>query len=245
MYAMNEKNGYKIIRFDSISSTSDYAKEQRREQRDLVVIAKTQTGGRGTKGRSFSSNVGGLYMTALRFFENYPASRAFALMQHTAVAVCQTLARFGITAKIKWPNDILVDGKKICGILMENTFLGSTLSCSTIGVGLNINNALEDELLDIATTMQTVLGESVDFEKVENCLLAYLFGADLSENYQEYLGFVGEQVTLLIHQEKVQAVLLGVTAQGELIAQTALGKQVFASAEVSLRIAENTDTECK
>lgn len=241
MYAMNAKNDYKIIRFDSISSTSDYAKELRLEKRDLVVIAKTQTGGRGTKGRSFSSNIGGLYMTALRFFDNYPASRAFAIMQHTAVAVCQTLARFGITAKIKWPNDILVDGKKICGILIENTFLGSNVSCSTIGVGLNINNALENELLDIATTMQTVLGEKVDFDEVERCFLAYLFGADLSQNYANYLGFVGEKVTLLVNQERVQAVLLGITEQGELIAQTSLGNKVFPSAEVSLRVAENAD----
>ncbi len=233
---MNEKNAYEIIRFDTIPSTSDYAKQRRGEGKNLWITAKTQTGGRGTKGRSFSSSSGGLYATSLRFYENFPAKNAFQIMQHTAVAVCETLARFSIQAKIKWPNDIFVNGKKICGILTENTFAGNALRCSCVGIGLNINNELEKELLPIATTLKKTLKKTVDLEQVESVLLEKFYGESLAGKYATYLGWIGERVKLITPDGEKSAVVLGVNEIGELIAEIAGETQTFPSAEVSLRI---------
>ena len=233
---MNTKTGYEIVRFESIPSTNDYAKERRGEEKDLLVIAKRQTSGRGTKGRSFSSSEGGLYLTALRFYEKFPANKAFEVMQHTAVAVCETLAHFSITAKIKWPNDIFVGDKKICGILIENVFSGNTLRSSCVGVGLNVNNLLEEELLSIATTMQTAIGAPIEITAVESRLIEKLFGENLSHKYATYLGWIGEKVKIRTADGELWVRLLGVNERGELLAKTKDGERAFSAGEVSVSV---------
>lgn len=228
---------YEIERFDSIGSTNDYAKFKREERKNVIVIANSQTGGRGTKGRSFSSKGGGLYLSVLTFYDNFPATRAFEIMQKGAVAVCETLEKFDLQPKIKWPNDIYVNGKKICGILVENTFSGNLLSSSIVGIGLNIQNDLEKELLEIATSMYRETGKRFAPSKVERTLLRFL-QTDNQEKYQSYLGFIGEEVTLLRGEEREKATLLGVDKQGNLIVKQDGETRVYASAEISLRTGE-------
>ena len=232
---MNAKNGYEIIRLDSVGSTNDYAKAKRGEGKNLLVIAKSQTGGRGTKGRSFSSQTGGVYLSVLTFYEDFPAKRAFEVMQHAAAAVCETLSSVGLAPTIKWPNDIFVGGKKICGILIENTFDKSKLRSTVVGIGLNICNALPEELKDTATTVALELGKEVDFDEVERELLENLTGERLIKSYARYLGWVGKQVKLLVAEQEISAKIMGVNERGELLAQTENGEEKFAAAEVSVR----------
>ena len=92
------------------------------------------------------------------------------------------------------------------------------------------------ELLPIATTMQKVLGERVDLEKVESVLLDKLYGENLSEKYASYLGWIGERVKLITPNGEQTAVVLGVNTIGELTAEIGGETQTFSSAEVSLRI---------
>ena len=105
----------KTIYFDKIGSTNDYLKKLKNPSEDVLVIAKRQTGGRGTKGRSFICEEGGVYLSLLKL---YPCKTkdSFSIMMGSAVAVLKTLSAFDVKAKIKWPNDIYVNGKKICGI---------------------------------------------------------------------------------------------------------------------------------
>ena len=112
MYKTNGRKKIKREHFECISSTNDYAKSKRGEGGDLIVTASRQTGGRGTKGRSFSSDVGGTYLTKLTFYEGFPASRAFEIMAGAAVAVCKTLEAYGLAPVIKWANDVFVKDKK-------------------------------------------------------------------------------------------------------------------------------------
>lgn len=228
---------YEIERFESIGSTNDYAKTKREERKNLIVIANSQTGGRGTKGRRFSSKRGGLYVSVLTFYEQFPATRAFEIMQKGAVAVCETLERFGLQPKIKWPNDIYVNGKKICGILVENIFSGNMLSSSIVGIGLNIQNDLEEELLEIATSMYRETGKRFLPSEVERTLLRFL-QTDNQEKYQSYLGFIGEEVSLLCGEKREKATFLGVDKQGNLTVKQDGETRVYASAEISLRTGE-------
>ena len=156
---MNKKTMSLIERFDEIASTNDCLKEKRAEGIDRIAIAKAQPGGRGTKGRSFSSNVGGLYLSALRFYENLSAKDGFKIMAGAAVAVCKTLKNAGVEPCVKWPNDVHVNGKKICGILIENTLSGDKISSSIVGVGINVSNRLPEELKEIATTLNMETGK--------------------------------------------------------------------------------------
>ena len=226
----------KIQRFESIASTNDYAKSKRDEGQNLLVIAASQTGGRGTKGRSFSSTKGGLYLSKLSFYENFPAKDAFKIMQTAAAAVCETLASFGLLPKIKWANDVFVNGKKICGILIENTFSGANIASSVVGIGLNVYNELPEELKNIATTMQKETGKTFPIEEVEKRLVAFLADENTYKKYDGYLGWLGETVELMSGEERLFAKLLSVDETGGLWVETDGEKRRFTSAEISLKI---------
>ncbi len=230
-----KENKMHVERFESIPSTNDYAKAKRIDGKNLVVVAKSQTGGRGTKGRSFSSDIGGLYISILRFYDDFLAKDAFQIMQNAAAAVCLTLEEFGLQPKIKWPNDILINGKKICGILIENTFSGDKIRSSIVGIGINVFNPLEDELKDIATSILLETGKKFTVEEVEEKLLKHIESATTWLKYPQYVAFIGEEVTLLCGDKKLRVKVQGVDKEGNLLGLTSEGLQKFPSAEVSLR----------
>ena len=226
----------KRIFLEETESTNEYAKARRAFGENLLVVAKRQTGGRGTKGRSFSSNDGGVYLSTLTFYENFPALNAFQIMQGAAAAVCETLASFGLKPKIKWANDVYVNGKKICGILIENALSGKNVSSSVVGIGLNVSNELPEELLPIATSIYRETGEKICVERVLETLVRFLQTENIHEKYGEYLGWLNEEAELVIGNEKVKAVLLSVDETGGLWARINGETKRFVSAEVSLRV---------
>ncbi len=231
---MNDKN-YEYLRFQSISSTNDYAKEKRKDKKNLIITANEQTGGRGTKGRSFSSALGGVYLSKLDFYENFPAKESFQIMINSAVAVCETLAFFGLQPKIKWPNDIFIGEKKICGILIENTFSGRFIANSIVGIGINVCNTLEKELDRIATTIERE-GKAFSADEVREKLVAELLKTHTIESYRAYLGFLGQEVLLDLGAQRIPATLLSVDDGGRLQASVNGEIKTFSSAEVSIRI---------
>ena len=228
MYAM------KRIHFTEIDSTNNYAKDKRAEKQDLIITAERQTGGRGTKGRSFESKEGGVYLTTLRFYENFLARDAFKIMSGAAVAVCETLRFYGLQPVIKWANDVFINGKKICGILIENTLSGDKISSSVVGIGLNVNSLFEGELKNIATSMFLEGGKNFSVEEVTERLIAELLKDRSIEEYRAYLGFMGQSVTLILGDERVPATLLSVDDEGRLCVEIAGEARLFSSAEVSI-----------
>lgn len=230
---MNVKKQARRVHFDELPSTSLYVKENAFLE-DVVVTAEWQTGGMGTKGRSFSSERGGVYLTKLTHYENFPSKNAFLIMARAAVAVCETLVQYGLQPLIKWPNDVLVGGKKICGILIENIFSGSNISRSIVGIGLNVCNPLPDALLEIATTMQKQ-GVNTDVKNVTDSLILQLDKEFPMENYLSYLGFMGEEAIVIFGDERVHATLLSVDEEGGLWIKTEKEERRVTAAEVSLR----------
>ena len=175
----------KIEILDEVGSTNDYIKRYLSSGEDRIVVAKRQTGGKGTKGRSFLSNEGGVYLSALRFFSRFPARDAFRIMQHAAVAVCRTVESYGVKAQIKWSNDVLVNGKKIAGILIENGFSGSNLVNSVVGIGLNVQNDL-GELSDIAVNLNDAAGRELPFGEVRDRLIRNFCDTDWLQSEEMY-----------------------------------------------------------
>lgn len=124
--------GYKLISFDKIPSTQTHALQMvaNGTARDhTVIMAEAQSAGRGRYRRTWVSHHGNLYVSFI--FNAY--ERDPRLSYVVAVAVAETLTAFGIHPKIKWPNDILIDGKKVCGILIE--YAGQFV---IVGIGINI-----------------------------------------------------------------------------------------------------------
>ena len=148
-------------------------------------------------------------MTKLTHYENFAAKEAFLVMARAAAAVCETLSFYGLQPKIKWPNDVFVQDKKICGILIENSCSGNRLARSIVGIGLNVCNVLPEELETIATTM-FLQGVQVDVEEVTQRLIGYLEEEIPMQTYLSYLGYMGREVFLLFGDERVPATLLSV-----------------------------------
>ena len=130
-----------ILEFDSLDSTNDYLKLISDTADDFTVaVAREQTGGKGSRGRSFFSPNGGLYMSVL-IKRDIPTSHAHLLTPLAAVAVAEGLEAAGAQGcGIKWVNDIYVGGKKVCGILTETKIAADckTLAYAVIGIGVNI-----------------------------------------------------------------------------------------------------------
>lgn len=233
---MNGENSVKRIHFDSLPSTQDYAKEKRAEGADLVITAGYQTGGKGTKGRSFSSLEGGVYLSKLTFYEDLPAKNAFQIMISAAVAVCETLHAYGIKPLIKWPNDIWVNDKKICGILIENVFSGDKVRSSVVGIGLNVHNELPEELRGIATTIFLETGKKLGAEEVTERLIAELAKDRTMEEYLSYIGYMDRDAELIFGNERIPGRLLFVDNEGGLHVEIGGEHRRLTAAEVSVRI---------
>ena len=230
-----EENGIGRVRFAEIPSTNDYAKQKRTEKQPLIITAVRQSKGRGTKGRSFVSNEGGVYLSLLRFYDNFPAKESFKIMANTAVSVCETLRYFGLSPVIKWANDVFVNDKKICGILIENVFRGSEISSSLTGIGLNVCNRLPKELLGIATTLEEVTGKIFDVEEVTKRLIKELSVPRSMQEYLSYVGYMGREATLIFGDRSIPGTLISVDEEGGLSVKTDEGILRVTAAEVSVR----------
>ena len=224
-----------VLRFEELASTQEYCKERTAERKNLFVVAARQTGGHGTKGRSFSSLDGGLYFSMLLHPEVFPVENAFLIMARTAVAVCKTLESFCLQPKIKWPNDIHVSGKKICGILIENRLQGKLVDASLIGVGLNVNNDLPKELEEIAVSMRSALSEEREIAEVEERFRAFFFSPFTFDEYTERLGYIGQEAILQTGDKEKKVLLLGVSERGLLLVNENGEKKAFSAGEVTLQ----------
>ena len=229
----------KILYFDEIASTSEYAKTLIKNKEDCIVTAKRQTGGKGTKGRSFSSNEGGVYLTKLTFYQDFPAKDACLIMAGAAVAVCKTLEEYGLFPTIKWANDVFVQERKICGILVENIFAGSFVSSSLVGIGLNVKNELPEELREIAISMQKAAGKEFSVDEVLKTLVSYLQQPFTMDDYRKRVGYLNRPVLLLEGDKKTRVKAVGVNEKLELEIEEENGaRRLVRAAEVSLRLEE-------
>lgn len=225
----------KIIELVEVDSTNEYCKRIDNGE-DLIVTAVRQSAGKGTKGRSFISDDGGLYVTVMRHYPRYGSAFAFKIMINACVAVCSTLEEFGLSPVIRWANDVLINGRKICGTLIENTFSGSDISRSVVGIGLNINNALPDELSSIATSMRAELKCNIDIERVRNVLIDKIQKGFTVEDYKKYINWFGMEVVLKTSSGEKNVIANDVDGYGNLIVDDNGEILKISSAEVSLRL---------
>ncbi len=225
----------KIIHFSEIDSTNEYCKRCG-ENDDLIVYADRQIGGKGTKGRCFVSDEGGVYITIMRHYDCFKSENAFIIMVNSCVAVCETLAALGLNPVIRWANDVLINGKKICGTLIENTFSADKITRSIVGVGLNVNNELPQDLKQIATTIHRETGANLDINKVRELLIQNLQRDYGIEEYRKYINWFGKKVILRTECGEDEAIALGVEDDGRLIVKVGNEIKKISSAEVSLRL---------
>ena len=162
---------WKIVHIDETDSTNRWLKERASEfspDDGIAVVADYQTAGRGCGTNSWESERGkNLLLSLLIHPTGIPANRQFLISEWVSVALCELLESYIYNkVEIKWPNDIYVDGRKICGILIENRLQGDHIKDSIIGIGLNVN---QQEFLSDApnpVSLCQLLGREVDKEEV-------------------------------------------------------------------------------
>ena len=215
--------------FDTLPSTNDYC-ETREFGEDTAIIAREQTGGKGTKGRSFSSPRGGVYLSLVRY---YPckAENSFSLMIASCMAVVKTLELYGVSAGVKWPNDVFLNGKKICGILIKNSFEGENVKKSITGIGVNVNNDIPKDLADIAINLKSVVGE-VDIDEFYKRLIENLYADYSVDEYRSRNIVLGKEITVIKNGEARKAVAEDVASDGSLVLKG--GERLFYG-EVTIR----------
>jgi BirA family biotin operon repressor/biotin-[acetyl-CoA-carboxylase] ligase len=148
------------LHLSSVDSTNNYAANMLKEgllKQGTVILADEQTNGRGQRGSVWQSEAGfNLQMTLVLFPNELKVTHQRYINSFVSVSLVKYLACFGINAKIKWPNDILIDNKKIAGILIENHLKNGMIDSSLVGIGLNVNQ------LDFAPLQATSLRKEID-----------------------------------------------------------------------------------
>lgn len=216
-----------IYRFDILGSTNDEARNPAYREGD-IVIAERQTTGRGQRGHVWVSAEGENLTFSLILEPRFlPANEQFLLTEILALGLVDTLAEFGIEAKIKWTNDIYVGDHKIVGMLIENTLSGGNLARTIAGIGLNINQTDFDPALPNPTSMALVAGHEFDREQVltrlhTNILSLYesLRQGEkdmLQSRYRKTMYRLGEQHPFALANGSIfEGIIRGVRPSGEL-----------------------------
>ena len=164
--------GQDLYVYREVCSTNTIAKflSQNGIGNGSVVIAEKQTAGRGRSGKTWESPLGGIWLSII-LTPNVDYSNIPLITLATGVAVAKTLERIEVeSCEIKWPNDIMINGKKVCGILTEATTSFNSIENVVVGVGIDANLNIEDfpeELKDKTTSLEIELGRKVD----ENLLI--------------------------------------------------------------------------
>lgn len=183
-----------ILWLDTVDSTNEEAGRRISDLDNLSVLsALEQTAGRGQRGNGWSSRRGeNLTFSIILKDTGIPARDQFILNEIVSISVVEFLASNGIKAEIKWPNDIYVGSRKICGILIENSLRGNHMTSSIIGIGLNINQRHFDINL-INPTSMALCHESCDtvfdirrcLEEFMDIFLMNLEKKDLRSEFRE------------------------------------------------------------
>ncbi len=238
----------RLLHFPELPSTNTYLKEKGAlgEREGLVVLADTQTAGSGRFERSWHSPPGGLYFSILLRPMTILATEAPLITLMAGVAVAKVLqTALGVQSKLKWPNDVLAENRKVCGILAESTLLGEDIEYVVLGIGVNANTPLKEmppDLQNSATTLQHILNRPIDLPRLFGYLLGQLefwyirlcdqgFAA-INREYRRLCTQLGQKLTVTIGKEQFTGVAKDIGVDGSLVLHTISGRKHIRSADI-------------
>ncbi len=239
--------GRRAIYRRSVTSTMDVARYEAAAgaPEGAVVIADEQTAGRGRLGRRWVSPPGtNLYLSVIL---RPPATHLRQLSIITPLAICQAVEEVtGLAARIKWPNDVLIDQRKVGGVLLDAEIVGDRVQYAVAGIGLNVNfdPSTYEEIREIATSLKRELGREVSREAVLAALLNHLEqlyegalrGEDVEQAWKERLETLGKSVRVHFADRVEEGVATDTDSDGALILRRDDGTTVRIEAgDVTLR----------
>lgn len=212
---MGKKFFKTIIKVHEIESAMDFAKKLFENVKPpFIVVADIQKKGRGQYKKEWESPYGGLWFT-----EVLEINTPLGLSTYISIPIMRILKKYVQDVKIKWPNDILVENKKIAGILIE--IKGNI---AFIGIGINVENEIPDELKEIAISLKekvclsknSIFNEIIKEQENLNDVFLKIGFKDFKEEYEKNLILINKEVTIK-NETTINGVVKGVTEDGELI----------------------------
>ena len=240
-----------VLYFDTIDSTNTKAQElaEKGHPSGTLVVADKQESGKGRRGRSWVSPSGtGIFMT-LMIKPDINPNNASMLTLVAALAVAKAITSVtGEEALIKWPNDIVINGKKVCGILTEMNAQFDYINHIVVGIGINVHNeSFPEEISQMASSLMIeaggkrfhraqIIAETMSyFEQYYDTFLKTQDLSALVREYDELLVNRNKSVRVLDPKEPFDGKAMGITPKGELIVDTWESRKLVSSGEVSVR----------
>jgi BirA family biotin operon repressor/biotin-[acetyl-CoA-carboxylase] ligase len=229
--------GKNIHYFKETESTNILARDMAGSvDEGTVVIAESQTGGRGRMGRKWISPEGGIWLSVVLKPRMQPL-HAPRITLLAGVAVAKTIRNIGLPAKIKWPNDVLINEKKVCGILTEIGAEMDSIQYVVVGVGIDANVDTEtfpEEFRDSSTSLKNELGHDINRVEFVQRLLSELESlymkfqkegfSSILEEWRNMSATIGEWVKITTQSRIICGEAVGVDSDGALILETGEGR---------------------
>jgi BirA family biotin operon repressor/biotin-[acetyl-CoA-carboxylase] ligase len=238
--------GQRVLYYPQLKSTMDVARQQAQQgaTEGTVVIAGEQAAGRGRIKRAWLSPKGSIALSLIL----YPKLGYLpSLIMVASLAVVHCIEKVtGLKSQIKWPNDVLINGKKVCGILIESEIKGNQVGYATLGIGINTNLRLSDfpEISSIATSLSHELGRNVSQLSMIRCLLAeierlYLAlpsGDSVYREWRDNLVTLGKKVQVRSGETTYEGIAESVAQNGSLLLRQPDGSLIkIVAGDVTLR----------
>ncbi len=219
--------GRRIIYYPTLRSTMEVARREAQTgaAEGTVILADEQTAGRGRLKRVWLSPKGGIALSVI-FYPSVAYLPSFIMLASLA-AVHSIEVVTGLKPRIKWPNDVLVNGKKVCGILIESEVKGNIVDYAIIGIGINVNLRLSHfpDILPIATSLSDELGRDVSrldvirylLVELERLYLTLPAGESVYEEWRDRMVTLGKRVQVKSGKTKYEGVAESVARDGSLL----------------------------
>ena len=238
--------GQHIIELSSVDSTNNYLIDLSQNislVEGTVVVAKEQTAGKGQRNNRWSSEAGKSLCISILLKPKLDVSQQFLFNKFIALSLCQALNNYSLTTKIKWPNDILIDSKKVAGILVENSIRGSKIEKSIVGIGVNINNNISQ--LPSATYMAECLKTAPSVSELlelicktieKNYFLLKQKPLMINELYHQNLFQKGEVQRFSKNGESFDGIINSVNENGQLLVEVKGRLEFYNMGEIKFMI---------
>ena len=232
------------IHFDKISSTNDYALSIKNHflfKEGLIISSNFQTNGKGQYSNLWHSEYAKNLLVSIVLYPNLSIKKKFDLNKIASLAVCELLFSLGLKANIKWPNDIIIDNKKICGILIENIISNKIIKKSVIGFGININQTKFKKYSIPATSLKMLKQKIYKVKDIKKELINYLFnnlnsyrkGSFHDLKYHDLIYSLNIKRNYLIGDNIVEGIIKEIDHLGNLIISISGKKRIFKEKEIS------------
>jgi BirA family biotin operon repressor/biotin-[acetyl-CoA-carboxylase] ligase len=238
--------GQEVSYYPSLPSTNDVAKIRAQEgaEEGTVIVAEEQTAGRGRIKRRWLSPRGSIALSIILY---PPLDYLSSLIMVASLAVIGSIERVtGLKVQLKWPNDVLVNGKKVCGILVESDVRGNKVDYAVIGIGINANLKLSEfpQIAPMATSLSQELGRDVSRREIVQSLLAeaerlYLAlasGGSVFKQWRNRLVTLGQEVQVSSAEATYKGIAESVASDGSLLLRQPDGNLLkIVAGDVTLR----------